>query len=169
MWTGAEPGHLYAYGTDLTWVYKHTSTRPFRCVFYPVDTMYAGPVASSCAGGCTAFALPGASGAKMWVDSFDRAPPATPTAALDTCRKAGGHLASQRDLFEAVRHSLPNGATAYLFTSDLQLGAATTLEVGVGKWKDVDTLFDDLYPAYTTWADPSGALPYRCSFTNELR
>jgi Stigma-specific protein, Stig1 len=168
-WKGSEPSHLYAHGTDLTWVYKHTGTLPFRCIFYPVDTAYAGPVAASCAGGCTAFALPGASGAKIWLDSFDRAPPATTTAALDTCRKAGGHLASQRDLMEAVRHSLPNGSTANLATSDLQLGASTALLVGVGNWKDVDTKYDDLYPTYTTWSGPATAIPFRCSFTNELR
>lgn len=168
-WKGVEPGNIYDNPSNLTWVYKHTGTLPYRCIFYPVDTAYTGPPAASCAGGCTTISLPGASGAKEWIDSFDRAPPATVTVALDTCRKAGGHLASQRDLLDGVRHSLPNGATAPILTSDPQIGTASTMLVGVGTWKNIDTKYDDLYPAYTTWADPATARPYRCVFTNELR
>ena len=173
-WTGSDTSNLYAQGTDFTWVYKHDGTHPFRCIFYPVDTTYTGPAAAACAGGCTTLPLPGGSGAKLWVDSFDRAPPASTTVALDTCRKAGGHLASQRDLLEAVRHGLPNGSSTNIATSDLQLGELpapnpANLEVGVSKWTGADVKYDDLYPAYTTWAAPAGAAPYRCMFTSELR
>ena len=169
IWTGTAPNQVYEYSTDLTWTYKHTGTFPFRCIFYPIDTAYAGPAPAACGGTCATVALPGTSNAKMWLDNNDRAPPATATVAIDTCRQQGGHLASERDLLEAVRHGLPNGSTAWLWTSDPQVGTATSLQVGVSKWSAADTKFDDLYPTYTTWDGPSAAHTYRCVFTNELR
>ncbi len=169
-WTGTEPRQLYVNDADVTWSFKHTNTYPFRCIFYPVDTSYAGPAMTACAGGCTLVTFPGTSGMKMWFDSFDRAPPATATEAIDTCRKLGGHLPSERDLLEAIRHgSLPNGTGTELWSSDLELGTQDHLLLGVSKWQPADPQFDDLYPTFTTWAAPSATHPYRCTWTNELR
>jgi hypothetical protein len=118
-WTGTDPGH--SYGDDnMGWAYK-TDEKPFRCVYYPADTAYSGPAANACAGGCTLITFPARSGAKSWFDSSDREG-ATTTVAIDTCRKLGGHLASERDLIEAIRDGLPNGANAFVQSSDSMLG-----------------------------------------------
>lgn len=169
-WTGTEPNHFYGYSTDLTWDYRHQSNK-YRCIYYPVDTSYTGPAASACAGGCFSVALPGSSGAKMWFDSFDRAPPAKVTDAIDTCRKVGGHLPSERDLTEAIRQGLPNGSSTSILTSDAEIGDGSNngLLVGIVKWSGVDKAFTDQYSTYSTWGWPYNALPYRCMWTNELR
>jgi hypothetical protein len=187
-WQNVDATHLYANtgnpDTDITWVYKGNDANgnpynkfAYRCVFYPVDTTYAGPATALCAGGCTPFALPGASGAKMWIDNFDRAPGATSIEAIDACRKVGGHLAGERDLFEGVRRGLPNGSGAsgtWVWTSDTELGNQPMnpyLLLGVGKWTGADPKYDDLWPTYTTWANANDATlrPYRCMWTNEIR
>ncbi|MBK8995105.1 MAG: hypothetical protein IPM35_05040 [Myxococcales bacterium] len=169
-WTGTEPAHLYAYSTDLSWIYRH-STNPFRCIYYPVDTAFTGPASTACAGGCFSVTPGGSSGAKMWFDSFDRAPPAKPLDAIDVCRKAGGRLPSERDLTEAIRQGLPNGSSGSILTSDLEIGDGSNggLLVGVVKWSGVDKTFTDQYSTYSNWGWAYNALPYRCMWTNELR
>ena len=170
-WSGVDTTHQYAYPPDLSWDYKYKSY-PHRCIYYPVDTAYAGPQASDCAGGCFTVTLPGSSGAKMWLDSFDRAPPATVLAAIDVCRQAGGHLASERDLTEAIRQGLPNGTNQHLQTSDVENGTQGSILVGVVRWTGTETTFPDLYggtPNYATWGWPYEAKPFRCMWTNELR
>ena len=169
-WTGTEPSHAYAYPTDLSWDYR-TKSYAHRCVYYPVDSQYTGPAASACAGGCFTVALGGSSGAKLWFDSFDRAPAAKLTAAIDTCRKAGGHIPSERDLIEAIRQGLPNGSNTAIFTSDAEIGDGSNngLLMGVVKWSGVNKAFTDQYPTFSTWAWPYNAIPYRCMWTNELR
>jgi hypothetical protein len=178
-WTGTDTAHLYG-GADMTWSYK-TESRPYRCVYYPVDAAYLGPPATSCAGGCATVASPGTSGAKSWFDNADRTG-ATVTAAIDACRKLGGHLPSERDLTEAIRAGLPNGTNAFLQTSDPMLGncgltegacAAVNVLVGVVKWTAAMPTFDDLWEngpnARSTWGWSYEAKPYRCMWTNELR
>jgi len=169
-WTGTEPSHLHAYSTDLSWDYRH-ATNKYRCVYYPVDTAFTGPAGTACAGGCFTVSVGGSSGAKMWFDSFDRAPPAKVTDAISACRKAGGRLPNERDLTEAIRQGLPNGSNGSILTSDAEIGdgAANGLLVGVVKWAGVDKTFTDQYSTYSTWGWPYAALPYRCMWTNELR
>lgn len=169
-WTGTEPSHAYAYPTDLSWDYR-TKSYAHRCVYYPVESQYTGPAASACAGGCFTVALGGSSGAKLWFDSFDRAPAAKLTAAIDTCRKAGGHIPSERDLIEAIRQGLPNGSNTAIFTSDAEIGDGSNngLLMGVVKWSGVNKAFTDQYPTFSTWGWPYNAIPYRCMWTNELR
>jgi hypothetical protein len=167
-WTGVEPSHYHAYSNDLTWAYK-TSTYGFRCIFYPVDAAYAGPMSSQCNGGCTEIALPGSSGAKMWVDSNDRAPPVITTTAIDTCRVSGGRLASERDLTEAIRKGLPNGSTQPIWTSDAEVASGGGILLGVVYWSGVDTAFNDQWSTYSTWSWPYDPRPFRCMWTNELR
>jgi hypothetical protein len=169
-WTGTDVRHLYGYSTDLTWGYRH-QTNKFRCIYYPVDKPYTGPAGSACAGGCFEVALPGTGGAKMWFDSFDRAPPAKVTAAIDACRKAGGRLPSERDLTEAIRQGLPNGSSGSILTSDAEIGDGSNsgLLVGVVKWSGTNKAFTDQYPTFSTWGWPYNALPYRCMWTNEVR
>lgn len=170
-WTGTEPSHPYAYPTDLSWDYRH-QTNKFRCIYYPVDTAFAGPPATACNGGpCFTVTLGGTSGAKMWIDALDRAPPAKVTDAVNACRKAGGRLPSERDLTEAIRQGLPNGGTKDILTSDAEIGDGSNsgLLVGVVKWSGVDKSFTDQYATYSTWGWPQNAIPYRCMWTNELR
>jgi hypothetical protein len=170
-WTGTDLSHLHAYSKDLSWDYRTTASYPFRCIYYPVDTSYTGPASASCAGGCFTVNLPGGSNAKMWVDNFDRAPPATALNAIDACRALGGHLASERDLTEAVREGLPNGSGQWLLTSDTEIGDGSSggLLLGIVKWSGTDTAFTDQYSTYSTWGWPYNPLAYRCMWTNELR
>lgn len=118
-WSGTELAHLYG-GADMNWAYKADSN-PYRCLYYPVDAAYAGPSDTACSGGCASIVLPGGSGAKIWFDTADRQA-ATATAAIDDCRKWDGHLASERDLTEAIRVGLPNGSNTFLHTSDAMRG-----------------------------------------------
>ena len=88
----------------------------------------------------------------MWVDSFDRAPPLEAREAIAACRSIGGHLATERDLIEAIRAGLPNGSGGNILTSDLELGSqGGGLLVGVVKWTGTDTAFTDAHPTYSTW------------------
>jgi len=169
-WTGTDPAHQHAYNGDLTWQYRTTTASPYRCIYYPIDASYQGP--SACNGSCFVVTLPGSSGAKMWFDSLDRAPSTTLTNAVDVCRKEGGHVATERDLTEAIRQGLPNGNGAnWVLTSDAELGSTTTsaMRFGVVKWAGTDKAFTDQYSTYSTWVDATTADPYRCMWTNELR
>lgn len=168
-WTGTPNAFLYS-TTDVAWVSK-ASSRPFRCIYYPVDTGYTGPSTSDCSGGggCQAFVLPGGSGATIWMDTFDRAPALTFAPAIDACRKLGGHLASERDYLETVRAGLPNGTNAWLYTSDVGLGASTTgVRANVIRWTGTDPAFTDLYSTYNSWSQPITVRAYRCAWTNQL-
>lgn len=174
-WTGTAPDFGFANPADFTWVYKtyQAKTYAYRCIYYPVDKSYAGPQSADCAGGCTTLTLPDSSGDKIWLDSFDRAPPASLDVAIDTCRQKGGHLASERDLMEAIRQGLPNGSNAWIWTSDLAVGAVTTnaVRAHIVRWTGTDKKFTDGYNTYSTWSGVTGATtrPYRCMWTNELR
>lgn len=205
-WKDAEPAHAYAQvlpivqGSDsnMTWSYK-TDSRPFRCLYYPIDTTYTGPPQASCAGGCTTIPMPGNIGGKMWFDNQER-PAATLTAAIDSCRKIGGHLPSERDLIEGIRAGLPNGAgkppdaALFILTSDILIGncannpnactgCATNpascggfgvnMLTGVVQWTGTQPTFDDLWDntnnSRMTWGWSFEPRPYRCMWTNELR
>jgi hypothetical protein len=167
-WSGLDQRYNDAYtggaGQTLTWDYK-TNTHPFRCIWYPLDPMYTAP--TSCNGGCFEVDLPGNSVAKMWFDSMDR-PASLPGAAFGDCEASGGHLASERDLTEAIRAGLPNGTAAmtppYVWTSDIAQGNFTVVF-----WTDVATGFTDEYSSYMTWSGPTATYRYRCMWTNELR
>jgi hypothetical protein len=182
-WSGLDPSHFYGHtggaGSTLGWAPKG-GMHPYRCVYYPIDTGYAGPPDASCNGGCFAVPLPGGSGAKMWFDAAHRpAPPAGGNRALgavDTCRKVGGHLPLERDLAEAIRHGLPNGvAGTTLLTRDWEayspMGVFNGLLLGVVAGTGPDPSFTDA-PPVVAWAWPntsSTPRPFRCMWTNELR
>ncbi|MBK7580467.1 MAG: hypothetical protein IPI67_09710 [Myxococcales bacterium] len=172
-WTGTTTP-TYTSGPDLSALSKTTS-QLFRCLYYPVDTTYSGPPSSACAGGCKEIALPGGSGAKLWFDSFDRAPSANLQTAIDTCRKQGGHLGSTRDFVEAIRAGLPNGSAAFVWTGDFSMflaspfGGTYVLRSGTVKWTGTDPAFADTFGSSSSTADPSASLPYRCMWTNEGR
>ena len=167
-WTATEPSHHYDYPGDLTWLYKTTSN-PYRCIYYPIDATYQGPPAAKCAGDCFTVTMPGASGAKMWFDNFDRAPALNMTGAVDACRVLGGHVPSERDHIEAIRQGLPNGSNANIASRDAELGSQTSLLTGVSKWSGIDKAYTDQYAAYATWGFAYDVKPYRCMWTNELR
>jgi hypothetical protein len=160
-WSGVETSHTYG-GTDRSAARK-TDALPHRCVYYPVDKSYAGP--TNCSGGCTTIALAGAGGAKMWFDFADRLS-LSGTVALDTCRKLGGHLPSQRDLIEAIRAGLPNPTGASIFANDLTTGGPTSIVLGLMSWSGTSTAFDDLSSKFAPASESHG---YRCMWTNELR
>jgi len=170
-WTGTAPDFGFVSPADVNWAYK-TKTYAYRCIYYPVDKTYTGPKAADCAGGCTTFTLPDSSGDKIWLDSFDRAPPASLDVAVDTYRQNGGHLASERDLMEAIRQGLPNGSSTWIWTSDLSIGSSgiAQLRAQIVKWTGTDKTFTDQWQTYSTWSGlGSTTRPYRCMWTNELR
>ncbi|MEZ4365756.1 MAG: hypothetical protein R2939_05650 [Kofleriaceae bacterium] len=158
--------YVYAGGatSPITWEYKHTNDSPYRCVYYPLDAEYVAP--TTCAGGCFELTLGGATPARAWFDTLDR-PAATFAAAIAACAAEGGHLASERDLTEAIRGGLPNGTNSYVWAADI--GQALSMVV---KWTAVEPGFTDLYlgtGSPMTWDYPTMSRPYRCAWTNELR
>jgi hypothetical protein len=164
-WVSLDQRYSYVYtgGADGTasWAYK-TDSRPFRCIYYPVDSTYVAPTA--CAGGCFSLMLTGNPAATMWFDSVDRGSMKVADAFAD-CASVGGHLPSERDFTEAIRAGLPNGSGGYLYTSDFsQLNFTVVIWTGLGS-----SAFVDQYSGNMTWSDPTPARPYRCMWTNELR
>jgi hypothetical protein len=167
-WVGLDTRYSYVYlgnaNQTQTWDYK-TGSFPFRCIWYPIDPAYVPP--ESCEGGCFEVTLPGATSAKMWFDSTDRAA-STMGPAFDTCRMAGGYLASERDLTEAIRAGLPNGTAAmtppWVWTSDFGQNNASVI-----RWTNTETAFTDQYATYASWAGLTNVYRYRCMWTNELR
>lgn len=176
-WTGSAPP-VYASGNDFSTLAR-TSTQASRCIYYPVDTSYSGPSAAACAAGgggsCKEITLPGGSGAKMWVDAFDRSPAPNLETAIDNCRKEGGHLASSRDYVEAIRAGLANGSGSFVWDGDFSLvlvsplGANYVLRAGVVKWTGNEPAFGDAYGSSSSTTDIGSSLPYRCMWTNEVR
>jgi hypothetical protein len=163
-WTALDQRYSYAFGgTDATatWAYK-TGSQPFRCIYYPIDPAY--PVPTTCMGSCFTLALPGNPAPTMWFDSMDRTPSKLADAFID-CAGAGGHLASERDLTEAIRAGLPNGSGMNLYTSDFGQGNTTIVH-----WTGAGTnAFKDEYAADMNWTAQTTVLPHRCMWTNELR
>ena len=162
----------YASGADLTAQAK-TASLAFRCLYYPIDAGFAGPAASACSGSCSEIALPGGSGAKLWFDATDR-PAASLQAAIDTCRKSAGHLASTRDLLEGIRAGLGGGSNKYLWAGDFTQHLASPytgyqLRATTMRWSGSAPTFADVYGTSSSVADPASALPSRCFWTNELR
>jgi hypothetical protein len=170
-WTGTMPGFGYLNPTFVGSGSKAGAQRPFRCIYYPLDSQYAGPTAAACQGGCTRLALPGTTPAVMWMDTQDRST-AKLESAMSSCAALGGQLASARDYTEAIRHGLPNGSGVHLLTSDMAYDHEATTPISrviVLRWSGTNRDFNDQYPAYTTWSDLKTARPYRCMWTNELR
>jgi hypothetical protein len=103
-------------------------------------------------------------------DCRNRRPsPATLEAAMTACVALGGHLASPRDLTEAIRAGLPNGTGGRLQTWDLGSGDTALPRLMVTSWMGVGAGFTDQYPRDMTWQPVGTSLPFRCVWTNELR
>jgi len=162
-WSTVDPRYPYDYAPSgtITWAYK-TASNLFRCIYYPIDPGYVPP--TTCEGGCFTLTLPGATPGVIWFDSLAR-PAALMEAAIDTCRREGGHLPSERDYTEAIRAGLPNGISPeWHLTSDIAM-----TNVHVVRWTGVEPTFTDLYSTHMTWAGPTAPYPFRCMWTNELR
>jgi hypothetical protein len=168
------------------------TVRPYRCLCPAATPAYFGATACNGPPGSACATLPG-SGGRFAIDASDRAAipftaalwecsfvhaqladsiqliEAIPNGLLGIAAKAcvtlGGHLASERDYVEAIRHFLPNGTGAWLHTSDLASG---TYGLAV-RWSGTYPPFTDQYPADATWQSAETAAPYRCTWTNELR
>ena len=152
----------------LSWSWKFTVDNPYRCIYYPLDVTYTGPMAAQCQGSCFELTSPGATPAKLWMDEFDRVP-ATFEEAHNVCRQNGGYLAHERDYAEAVRRGLPNGSDTHLWTSDLSIGNGSAVNAQIVKWTGTDTMFTDMYTTYMTWSGLATTRPFRCMWSNELR
>ncbi len=124
--------------------------------------------AADCQGDCTELTVPGEVSAKLWFDSDDRAAASLETA-FRTCAGVGGHLASERDLTEAIWRGLPNGSNTPIFTADVAVGAELAApNAMIVTWDGKDTTYDDLPPSMD-WSSPMVNHPYRCMWTNEVR
>lgn len=173
-WAGVSPRYQYVYTGALnavTWAYKHNA-QPynFRCGFPAVDPTYNGPDAAQCYTlPCAKFQSGPAGSGAFWIDKLDR-PAATWPAAVSACQQAGGRLASELDLAEAVRQGLSGGSGAYIWTSEMSgYSQAPYAYAHIVKWSGTNQSFDDTYSTYMTWAYPTTPTPYRCVFTNEYR
>jgi hypothetical protein len=167
-WSGTtEP--TYVSGTDLN-VSAKTASLPNRCVYYPVDGGYSGP-GTACTQ-CKEISLAGSSGAKIWLDGVDRSPTASLQSAINACRQIGGHLASGRDLMEAVRHQLAGGSGTQIWASDFVyrfVYPSYLVHGAVAKWTGTDPNFTDLPTTYSDTSAIATAHPFRCMWTNEIR
>ncbi len=171
--------YLFADGAanEVSWAVKNPNLGPdlgavprgTRCIYYPIDDEYTGPDESDCSGGCMALPLPGnVMTPKLWLDQANRGP-ADFEGALRGCRAAGGHLASERDMLEAIRQGLPNDPIGeWLYTSELGSEGTTPLPTIVA-WTNTAPDFGDQYPAEMTWSFLTTERPYRCMWTNEIR
>lgn len=167
-WSGTGLRFDYSSPAVMTWAWKTTADFPYRCVYFPVDSDYAGPASGACEGGCTEFLLPGSSGARLWVDATDRVASPWETAA-DLCRQEGGRLPHERDFAETIRQGLPNGSANWLWTTDFGIGNGTSVNAMVVKWAGQDAAFSDQYSGYMTWSGFGTARAFRCLWTNEVR
>lgn len=173
--SGTAPRYQYVYSGGIgaiTHSYKHDATlRAYRCSYPAIDVSYKGPTADQCnIQPCAEFrAKPGDTTAAMWIDKFDRGT-ATWPAAASACTAAGGRLASERDLAEAIRQGLTGGTGSLIWTADTSAyESAPYVRAHVVKWSGTTPAFDDTYSTYMTWDYPSNSHPYRCAFTNEYR
>ncbi|MBM4354146.1 MAG: hypothetical protein FJ109_10185 [Deltaproteobacteria bacterium] len=166
-WAGTISGIDPADGNHTTNGSRSDGTnRPYRCVWYPVDTEYNGP--ANCNGGCYAVTVAATNPpVKMWMDKQDRS--STHWAgAVQACYLAGGFLPGFRDYVEMIRQSLPNGSNNWLHTAEFQRmhSGNHPLET-ILKWAGEVPSFTE----YTepNWSSNSDSRPYRCFWTNELR
>ncbi|GMV43693.1 MAG: hypothetical protein AMXMBFR64_54090 [Myxococcales bacterium] len=169
-WTGIDPSYTDYYSTYATWNNRNGSLA-YRCVYYPLDTDYAGPTGGKCVSDSDCFTVQkgGTTKIKMWADNFDRSP-LTYIGAVRACNDEGGHLASARDLTELARSGLANGSNNWLWTADAVDGSGVpTIRVLIMRWLNVDTAFNALSATYATDSNKTGTRPYRCVWTNELR
>jgi hypothetical protein len=168
-WNGTVKGFDPNNDNFVTEGAKHGSaTRQFRCLWYPVDKTYAGPQVGACTGGCMEFTLANSDPpVKMWADKQDR-PSTNWAGANQICYLAGGQLASQRDMVELIRHSLPNGKNNWLWTSEVHRTHGEVL-VGLVKWSGETPSYDDFSDITWTNNNPGNNQYFRCVWTNELR
>jgi hypothetical protein len=184
-WKDAATFNFYSTGaTQINWEWKNLNVAgpyPHRCIYYPIDPGYAGPLASSCQGGTACFKVTLAARTHMWFDANDR-PGATNVAAVAACQALGAHVASERDLTEAIRAGLPNGQNTYLWTTDmLSANSQWSFSYPINscvRWTGVNKSFQDEYyystPAYEmndcNYIYNQGITqPYRCMWSDELR
>lgn len=133
---------------------------PFRCIYYPIDPAFTEPTA--CNGGC--FEVPIVGPSRMVFDSVNRTLSSL-AGAHATCGQLGGHLATARDLTEAIRAGLVNGNDIYLFTAEI--GGSDALVTIWGNAAEPN--FTDQYQAGSSYSGINTSRPFRCMWTNELR
>jgi len=170
-WGGTDTKFTDHYSEYTTWVtVKDSNTYEYRCVYYPFDMDFSGPVPSQCAGNFPCFEITKGTGTnqlKIWADSIDRSTVNYSTA-VQNCLDQGGRLASVRQMTELIRSGLPNGDADWIWTSDAaNEGPSQSMVV---KWNGTETDFSPVYNAGMTWKSKSSSTTnqYRCIWTNEL-
>lgn len=160
-WSGVQL--RFAYAADADEAPKPTP-RPFRCIFYPIESSYVGPGDAACSGGCMRFDLPG--GASVWADKTNRAPAAGGAAARD-CAKQGGRLTSVRDLLELIPKGLPISNTGYLHSLEIvsdPTGGNWLLQPHAAQLATAPN-----NAASYEFTQKGSTRAYRCLWTNEVR
>ena len=159
-WTLVESEYNFATYSEVA----RTASQPYRCIYYPiVDEGTARP--ETCNGECQRLEL--GDGAVMWFDSTDRGALTLP-AAFAACHAAGGRLPGERDLTEAIRLGLDGGLTANFLWSGTPSDSPALMYVVA--WTGADN--PNWTPAIGSTmaaAALTGARPYRCMWTNEVR
>ncbi len=167
-WSGIDDGFDPENGNYTTNWSVMTSNQMYRCVWYPIDKEFTGPLPGACTGGCFEVTLANTNPpVKMWADKLDR--PATSWAgAAQICYLAGGHLASERDMIELIRAGLPNGTNRWLWTGEIRVewNSNYAPAVSMVRWSGINTSYTG---DFNTWYIRNNNAPFRCVWTNELR
>ncbi|GMV44525.1 MAG: hypothetical protein AMXMBFR64_62410 [Myxococcales bacterium] len=149
-WTGTDLGFDGYSGAYVTWYGEAGNVTRFRCIGVGYD---AGAHPNAVANGFLVAAV------NLIVESFDKgltkyAP------AVSECFGNGGHLATERDLIEAVRAGLINGTNNWLWTAD-----ASRYDLNqIMRWSSVDTSWTGYYSSFSTWATRTDSYAYRCAY-----
>jgi hypothetical protein len=158
------------YSTFGAWD-NHSSSRPYwyRPIYYPINKEYNGPDPLDCPKGLYTYtkSLGNGNVIKIWIDAVDRNQK-TFAGAVQDCYKAGGQLATRRDLVELLHNGLANGLNSWIWTADIS--AADSAHVI--KWTGTNESFGDQdngIEATELSTAETNVAGYRCIWTNELR
>lgn len=172
-WGGTDDTFSDYYPEHSTWAtVNNTTTYQYRCAYYPQDPAYAAPADVQCAGGNACYQAsfgPGPNPVRYAMDSEDRSA-VTYDAAIDDCVASGGRLPNTLQLTELIRSGLPNGTTAWLWTSDSAGNDANGFALAtIFNWNGVDTVFEPIFSGNATWSVKDVTTnAYRCIWSNEL-
>ena len=149
-WTGTDLNFDGYSGTYVTWYGEAGNVTRFRCIGVGYD---AGAHPNAVVNGYKAPLV------NVVVEAFDKGLTKFAPAVTD-CFGNGGHLATERDLIEAVRAGLPNGTNNWLWTSDASRYDITQIM----RWTAIDTNWTGYYSTYSTWAGRTDTYAYRCAY-----
>ncbi|WP_154223375.1 hypothetical protein [Marinicella rhabdoformis] len=163
-WTSVDTEYTGYYSEYVTWAANNAATEnQHRCVFYPIDSQYVHPPASSCnpSGlGCQTVEN-GAS--KIAVDLLSRAP-ASYLDATQTCMNLGGRLPNALQMNELMRAEEVSFPSPWLWTSDSVSSTGTSRGVIIRMMNDIASIETSV-----SNKDSLTQRAFHCVWNNELR